>query len=137
MSKHQFLHIQLVLLASRTAHRAKGFVLKQQLRHLKKSLKTFSGLQLEPDVRSISICQPGAVKVFFGVFFNLKRGLHLLNRDTNLTNTAGSALDYLEDFGNSFISISDNQSSYPAHSLTMQVFHSTGMLLFIFFFKQP
>ena len=48
--------------------------------------------------------------------------LAFINRDTNWTGTAGSALDYLEDFGNSFISISDNQSSYPAHLLAMQAF---------------
>lgn len=47
---------------------------------------------------------------------------------TNCTDTAGSALDYLEEFNKSFISISDNQSSYPAHLLTM-----FGM----FFLKQP
>ena len=41
-----------------------------------------------------------------------------INTDTNgVTDTAGSALDYLEDFRSGFISISDNQSSYPAHPI--------------------
>lgn len=50
--------------------------------------------------------------------------------DTDWTDPAGSALDYLEEFGNSFIIISDNQSSYPAHSLMIENFGTT----FIYFF---
>lgn len=60
-------------------------------------------------------------------FSFLNRCLHLTNRNTDWTDAAGSALDYLEDLGSSFISISDSQSSYPAHSLLMQAFHSTDM----------
>lgn len=47
--------------------------------------------------------------------------------DTDWTDPAGSALDYLEEFGNSFIIISDNQSSYPAHSLMIENFCTTGL----------
>lgn len=43
--------------------------------------------------------------------------------------TAGSALDYLEEFVNSFIIISDNQSSYPAHSLMIENFCTTGLFM--------
>lgn len=50
--------------------------------------------------------------------------------DTDWTDSAGSALDYLEEFGNSFIIISDNQSSYPAHSLMIENFCTTGLFIF-------
>lgn len=96
-------------------------------------MKTFSGLQLEPDIKgfpSANLILPNYVCP--APFLKIDACTLSTVIITNCTDTAGSALDYLEEFDNSFISISDNQSSYPAHLFTMQAFHSIGML---FFFK--
>lgn len=58
-----------------------------------------------------------------------------ISADINrVTDTAGSALDYLEDFRNRFISISDNQSSHPAHLLMS--FTVVCCCVFVCFLKQ-
>lgn len=96
-------------------------------------MKTFSGLQLEPDIKgfpSANLILPNYVCP--APFLKIDACTLSTVIITNCTDTAGSALDYLEEFDNSFISISDNQSSYPAHLFTMQAFHSIGMF---FFFK--
>lgn len=95
-------------------------------------MKTFSGLQLEPDIKrfpSANLILPNYVCP--APFFKIDACTLSTVIITNYTDTAGSALDYLEEFDNSFISISDNQSSYPAHLLTMQAFHSIGMFFFL------